>query len=616
MVKHLVTIDFETFYDDETGFKKQTTEEYINDPRFHVIGAAVKIDDGEARWYTPPSLDRILDEIPWDESLVLCHNTLFDGAILTWKYNVKPAGWLDTLSMARAAHGVEAGGSLAALAQRYKIGEKGDEVINAKGKRLIDFKPDELDRYGKYCENDVRLTYDLFLKMAEKFSEDELKLIDLTVRMFTEPVFKLDDALLQNRLAQVYDDRNELLRGLMEKLKCENEEEVRKKLASNKQFAVVLDSLGVDPPMKTSLTTGKPTFALAKTDEGFLALQEHDDPFIQHLCAVRLGTKSTLEESRIKRFLDICARNKGHLPVPLKYYGAHTGRWAGLDKINLQNLPSRDVRKKALKNAIVAPAGHYIINSDSSQIEARILAWLAGQDDVVKQFADGEDVYSIFASKIYKRPISKADPVERFVGKTCVLGLGYGTGAAKLQRTLATAKPVNVELPIEECEEIVKLYRSENDAVPLLWSDGDRAIKDIHNGTKPYYFDKHHCVIIDKEGIRLPNNMYIRYPDTELENGKYFYKSRKGPVDLWGGVVVENVVQALARIVVGKQMLKIAERYKIAVTVHDSAVVIVRKEEIDEAMSYVIQCMSTPPEWGLDLPITCEAKYSERYGEC
>ena len=145
MVKHLVTIDFETFYDDETGFKKQTTEEYINDPRFHVIGAAVKIDDGEARWYTPPSLDRILSEIPWDESLVLCHNTLFDGAILTWKYNVKPAGWLDTLSMARAAHGVEAGGSLAALAERYKIGEKGNEVINAKGKRLIDFNPDELD---------------------------------------------------------------------------------------------------------------------------------------------------------------------------------------------------------------------------------------------------------------------------------------------------------------------------------------------------------------------------------------------------------------------------------------------------------------------------------------
>lgn len=618
MVSRLVTIDFETFYDDDVGFKKQTTEEYIRDPRFEVIGVGIKVNDEEPFWVTE-NIKGVLDEIlstHQEETLILCHNTLFDGAILSWVYGIRPAGWLDTLSMARAIHGVDAGGSLAALAERYKLGQKGDEVVHAKGKRRADFKPDELEQYGRYCKNDVQLTYDLLHCLADRFTEPELKLIDLTIRMFTEPTLCVDDALLQGRLQEVYEDRNELLRGLMEQLKCEDEESVRKKLASNKQFAAVLDSLGVDPPMKVSATTGKPTFALAKTDEGFLALQEHDDPFIQHLCAVRLGTKSTLEESRIKRFLDIGLRNKGLIPVPLKYYGAHTGRWAGQDKINFQNLPSRDKKKKALKNAIVAPEGHYIINADSSQIEARVLAWLSGQNDVVKQFANGEDVYSIFASKIYKRPISKADPVERFVGKTCILGLGYGTGAAKLQRTLATAQPVNVDLPIGECEDIVRLYRSDNDMIPLLWKDGDQALRSINSGTSPYFFDQRHCVVIDKEGIRLPSGFYIRYPKLALSNDKFTYTSRKGEIDIWGGVVVENVVQALARIIVGEQMLKIAERYKVAMTVHDSVVAVVRKAEVDEAVSYITECMSTPPTWGIGLPITCEAKYAERYGEC
>lgn len=520
--------------------------------------------------------------------------------------------------MARAIHGVDVGGSLAALAERYELGQKGDEVIHAKGKRRADFKPDELAQYGRYCINDVQLTYDLLHKLADRFTEPELKLIDLTIRMFTEPTLCVDDALLQGRLEEVYEDRNELLRGLMEQLKCEDEESVRKKLASNKRFAAVLDSFKVDPPMKVSPITGRQTFALAKTDEGFLALQEHDDPFIQHLCAVRLGTKSTLEESRIKRFLDIGLRNRGTIPVPLKYYGAHTGRWSGLDKINFQNLPTRDRKKKALKNAIVAPEGHYIINSDSSQIEARVLAWLSGQNNVVKQFANGEDVYSIFASKIYKRPISKADPVERFVGKTCILGLGYGTGAGKLQRTLATAQPIGVDLSLGECEDIVRLYRSDNNAIPSLWKNGDRALRSINSGVSPYYFGAigTDCVTVDKEGIRLPNGFYIRYPQLTLSNDKFTYTSRKGEIDIWGGVVVENVVQALARIIVGEQMLKIADRYKVAMTVHDSVVAVVRKEEIDEAIAYITECMSTPPAWGSGLPITCEAKYAERYGEC
>jgi DNA polymerase len=372
--------------------------------------------------------------------------------------------------------------------------------------------------------------------------------------------------------------------------------------------------------MKESKTTGKQTYALAKNDEGFLSLTEHEDPFIQQLCAVRLGTKSTIEESRIERFIDVGKRNKGRLPIPLKYYGAHTGRWAGSDKVNFQNLPSRDKKKKALKNAVVAPDDHIVINCDSSQIEARVLVWLAGQDDVVEQFRKGEDVYSLFATKIYDRPISKENPVERFVGKTCILGLGYGTGALKLQHTLKTQPPGAV-VTEDEAKSYVDTYRNANDKVIQLWRDGDKAIADLANWEgKPYYYGKHKCLKITKEGVHLPNGLMIRYPDLKLNTdeskSQYVYKSRKGPVSLWGGSLVENVVQALARIIVGEQMIKINEKYRVALTVHDAAVIVVPEADKDEALAYIVECMSTPPEWARGLPVTCEAKYAQTYGEC
>ena len=458
---HLITLDFETFYEQGFSLSNLTTEEYIRDERFQVIGVGVKIDDQETKWITGTHnhIKTKLMEIDWNEAILLCHNTQFDGAILSFIFNIVPAIYLDTLGMARAKHGVDVGGSLAALVERYQLGKKGTEVVDAKGKRVEDFDPQDLKQYGEYCKNDVELTYKLYNVLAQDFPPNELKLIDITLRMYTEPTLQLDDALLTSRLEEVEAEKKEVLGALMSRLNCEDEECVRKKLASNKQFAELLTELNIAVPMKVSPTTGKDTFALAKNDTGFIELTEHEDPFIQELCAVRLGTKSTIEESRIERFLGIASRNKGKLPIPLKYYGAHTGRWAGSDKVNFQNLPSRDKKKKALKNAVEAPQGYQVINCDSSQIEARILVWLAGQDDIVQLYKDNRDVYCEFASTVYGRTITKADPVERFVGKTCTLGLGYGTGWSKLQHTLKTQPPGAV-LDDQECQRLVKVYKS------------------------------------------------------------------------------------------------------------------------------------------------------------
>jgi DNA polymerase len=598
-----------------------TTEEYIRSPLFEVIGVAMKIDDDETMWFsgTKAEIKAWLNQVDWSTSALLCHNTMFDGGILSFVFDITPAYYFDTLCMARAKHGVDVSGSLANLVKMYGLGQKGTEVIDALGKRRQDFASADLYRYGDYCINDVNLTFKLFnLFIADHFPQEELDLIDMTLRMYTLPVLEVDDAMLVTRLEEVKHEKNILLAGLKEQLKCETEEDVRKKLASNPQFAAILTELHIPVPMKISPTTGKETYALAKNDEGFIELLEHDDPFIQQLCGVRLGTKSTLEESRIERFIGIGARNSGKLPIPLKYYGAHTGRWAGSDSVNFQNLPSRDKKKKTLKNSIKAPAGHVVINCDSSQIEARVLAWLAGQDDVTRQFAKGEDVYSIFASKIYKKPISKADPVERFVGKTCILGLGYGTGAKKLQHTLKT-QPPGADLPEEECKRIVDLYRESNHMITDLWRECDSALP--HLGSWPsklksYTIGKNDCVKVTSSGILLPNKLFIRYPELRLSDGKYIYKSRRGITSIWGGAMVENIVQALARIIVGEQMLKIRERYRPVLTVHDAAVIVSPKSELDQAVAFITEVMSTPPEWAKGLPVACEAKYGESYGDC
>jgi DNA polymerase I-like protein with 3'-5' exonuclease and polymerase domains len=619
----LVTLDFETYYDVGFSLSGLTTEEYIKDPRFQVIGVGVKIDDGESRWITGThnAIKQELDQINWKESVLLCHNTQFDGGILSFIFNIIPAIYLDTLSMARAVHGVDVGGSLAFLVEKYNLGRKGTEVIDAKGKRLEDFNTVDLAQYGSYCKNDVDLTYKLFQVLAPEFPENEIKLIDLTLRMYTEPVLEVDDALLQARLEEVQAEKSELLKGLMTRLECDTEECVRGKLASNKQFAEILQELGITVPLKISPATGKDTYALAKGDQGFLDLCEHEDPYIQELCRVRLGTKSTIEESRIERFIGIGARNKGKLPIPLKYYGAHTGRWAGSDKVNFQNLPARDKKKKALKNAIIAPEGHQVINSDSSQIEARVLVWLAGQNDVVKWYEEGRDVYSEFATKVYNKPITKADKTERAVGKTCILGLGYGTGWSKLKQTLKLS--AGADLDDRECQRLVKVYRDVNNKVIDLWRTCDEALQDMASWPKnkqPYYLDMRNALLVTPKGIRLPNGLYIQYPgltwDVSEAKSKFVYKSRRGMISIWGGSVVENVVQALARIIIGEQMIEINKKYRPALTVHDAVVCVVPETEVDEALSFIITTMSTPPSWATGLPVACEAHHGASYGDC
>jgi len=605
----LITVDFETYYGTGYTLSTMTTEEYIRDPRFQVIGVSVKVNDEPAVWFsgTMKKTEAFLESFEMGKHLCIAHNAVFDMAILNWHFDIRPKRIADTLSMARAIVGSMTGVGLAKLVQHFGLGEKGTEVVQAFNMERRDFTPDHLAAYGRYCCNDTELTRKLFDVLAVGFPLMELKLIDLTIRMFTEPVLELDHERLEEHLTNVLARKQTLLDSMS--LEIED-------LMSNPKLASVLFSLGVSPPTKMSPTTQKQTYAFAKNDEGFTTLLEHEDPTVQAIVAARLGVKSTLEETRTERFIGISGR--GSLPVPLRYYAAHTGRWGGDDKINLQNLQ----RKSPLKGAIVPPEGFMMVDSDSSQIEARTLAWLAGQDDLVAAFDRKEDVYRIMASSIYGKDPKDITDGERFVGKTTILGAGYGMGAPKFKMQLKT---FGVDITLGEAEQIISTYRETYSRIPELWNEGRKTLEAIIAG-RTSDLGRDGVLVVNMLGIRLPNGLYLRYPGlrwVELEEGEkpqFVYDTLKGktlvPNRIYGGKVIENVCQALARIVIGEQMLLVAKRYRPVMTVHDAIAVIAPKEEIGAAQAYVEQCMQTRPSWAPDLPLACEAGNGFSYGEC
>jgi DNA polymerase len=607
---NILTIDFETYYDKEYSLSKMTTEEYLRDSRFEVIGVSVQVGELSPVWFsgTHKQIAKFLAQYDWENSVALAHNSMFDMAILNWHFDIRPKKIADTLSIARALHSIEVGGSLAALAEHYGLGSKGKEVLAALGKKRLDFTVEELAEYGEYCKNDVVLTYKLFCVLMRGFPVSELKLIDLTIRMFSEPVIELDTGVLELNLKNVQETKRSVLaRAMIDK----------EQLMSNDRLAELLRSIGVEPPMKISPSTGNWTYAFAKTDEEFIALMDHENIHVQALVAARLGVKSTIEETRTERMLAIAKR--GPLPIPLRYYAAHTGRWGGDDKVNMQNLP----RTSVLKYAMRAPQGYKFIDCDSSQIEARTLAWWAEQDDLVAAFERGDDVYKIMASAIYGKPIEEITKDERFVGKTTILGSGYGMGPPKFQSQLKNFKVVTA---LEECQRIIAVYRQTYPHIPELWNQAGEALVAMMNDQTAPLGRAGVVVVEGKKGIRLPNGLYLKYPnlrwhqDDKTGKREMVYDTKKGksiiPNRIYGGKVVENVCQALARIVIGEQLVRVSRKFKVALTVHDAIGVIVPEAQEVTGLEFVELCMRMRPEWAPDLPLNCEGGSGESYGDC
>ena len=420
----LYVLDFETYYDKDYTLSNMTTEQYIRDPRFETIGVGVVCPrTGHRKWFEHHEFVKAAQRVNWAEVAILCHHAHFDGLILSRHYGIRPGYWFDTLSMANAVHGPGIAKDLAAMGVRYGVGVKGEEVIQAKGKRRADFTQAEWEQYGRYCLNDDDLTYGVFKAMLPQFSRIELEMMDITIRMFTEPVFELNEPLMREFLAWEKERKQELL----DRIGAD-----KSVLMSNDKFADLLRSMGVEPQMKATRRKQKDgtykeaeTYAFAKTDSFMQGLLESPDDELRWLAEARVAIKSTMNETRTERYLSCWSR--GPMPVYLKYAAAHTLRWGGGDRMNWQNHQRVNKKKPysgTIRKSILAPKGHKLCVADASQIEARVTGYLAGETWLVEAFAQRRDVYSEMASVFYGRHIDRKknpeDEFPGFVGKVCI----------------------------------------------------------------------------------------------------------------------------------------------------------------------------------------------------
>ncbi len=580
----LAVIDFETYFDIEYSLSRMTTEEYIRDPRFKIHCVAVVTQDTRIVF-----TDNFAENLaPYMDNFVVCQHSQFDGLILSHHLGLYPAYWGDTLSMARAILQNLRSHSLESLAKHFNLSEKNIDYNAFKGKRELDSSTMQMLTEG--CLHDADLTYNIANILIEQLPQQELQIIDLNIRMFTEPCLCLDVPRITEELEKVKAAKASAL----ENLGISKED-----LQSAAKFTSILESYSIIVPTKISKKTGKIMPALAKTDEGMKALLEHEDTTIAALAAARLGQKSTLMETRCERFLGMFKR--GFLPVYLKYHGAHTGRFSGGDKVNWQNLIS------ALRKCILAPDGYKIIGADSAQIECRLLNWFAGQHNIVQAFREGRDIYSELASIFFGRTITKANEDERKFGKEIELASGYNMGWLKFQ--LRVFEKMRKRLTDEEAKRAITVYRESHPHVVALWKRFQQVIEDMGKGLSPY---KVGCVIIDGYKIIMPNGTYLDYSGLYYDGESY----RIGESNIYGGKVVENIIQKLALIVVTEAIARIDDnyKYKLATTTHDDVLYVVPEND-NAALGNVLKEMKTPPKWGPDIPLGAEGFENKRWNK-
>lgn len=664
----LIVLDFETAWGRtaKLGFSCQTTEEYIRDPRFKAWGLSWKDVDlsnpqlwqpGQsiktgAVWVRGSGIEAWAKDIDWSRTAVACQNTQFDGAILSWVYGIRPAFLFDTLSMARALYGIEVGNSLKKLAERFELPPKGDGL--ASSENILDALPFVIEQeLAEYCKHDTWLCEQILLRMLPGYPASELRLIDMTLRMFTVPELELDANMLTQALLEEKTNREALLTRL---------NITDSVLASNELFAETLRQLGIEPPTKKKKPTAKTpkpvgvNFAFAKTDAMFQAMLNGDNEDVALLCEARLKVKSTSERTRAQRFLDIS--NRGTLPVPLSYYGAKSGRWTAAkgSAINMQNLK----RGSFLRKAIMAPKGQVLVVGDLSQIEPRVLAWLSDYDEMLDIFRAGGDPYAAFGAQMFNLPGMTKDshPVQRQSAKSALLGAGYGLGwssfaaqllvgflgAPPLRYTKADAKQLGVtgmhvmkflknerymkamweiahictdeELLIHcvTAKAIIDKYRATAQPVVGLWNLCNELIEhSLYNGNEYV----HKCLTFRKEEIILPNGMKIVYDGLKPgldEDKRVQWTYGENRDKLYAGKVVNNITQGTARIVMTDGMLRVDKRYPCKGTVHDELLALAPEEDSQEALSWVLAQMTKEPKYMPGIPLAADGGAHRRYG--
>jgi hypothetical protein len=607
-----IALDFETYYDKRTySLRLMTTEEYIRDSRFQVIGFSLVSESGARKWVTGPD-DHIraeLAKVPWDKVAVVAHNAPFDGAILTWRYGFKPAQWIDTLGASRALYSCAPSHSLDAMAMHHLMPEKHAGALDEwDGVRREQGTPQMLHRMGEYCMHDATLAMALALLYEDRLPWMEWRLIDITTRMFTEPMFDGDaplfDALAQKEITRT----DELLRSLKTDAKA---------LGSNDAFAALLEQMGVEPPRKTSPTTGKEVYAFAKTDPGMQELLEGADADVALLAEARLRVKSTNVVTRSQRMADIARRGK--IPIPLNYWGAMvTGRHSGGGKMNALNLHV----KSGIRSGFRAPPGYVVISGDSAQIELRSTLYLSREDAPLEILRAGGDLYKDTAAKLFSVPIEQVQPPQRKVGKIADLSLQYGAGD-KTFKGMLRKEGVHKDIPGVDLDLLARNtvfgYRASKLMVVKQWERAAAALSSMRHG-RSGYLDQRGIVRFEGNTFAIPGYPPVEYADLRFDRSddgriEFAYTRGRFRRRLYGPKVVENMVQYFARMIVMLQTVMYAERFPVHLSVYDEIVSVVPEDVAEEAARYMQECLSTTPLFCTDLPVKGEVHIGPTFGD-
>ena len=641
-----ITLDFETYYDKKSKYFLKnknsglTIEQYIRNPKFEVIGLSVKVGNRPAEWLCPHEIEEWLNHVEiaygWDNVRLIAHNGRFDCAILGWIYNIYPGQIADTMLMSRAAQ-LWDGNSLDVVTHQlrdvYKWGiirddagnttwghlseeemlrslDKGDEVISADGKHLMDFTDEEYDAYSKYGCTDVDLTwsaYNWFMREF-KFPELEIDVMTATIETFTYPVVELHEPVLKVVRDMVNGKRDALLSKVGATLSD---------LRSDDKFAELLRNLGVEPPTKIN-AKGQTKYAFAKKDLDFLRLLEHEDPNVVELVEARLGNKSSQAVTRVERFFELASRNP--MPMPLEYYAAHTGRWGGADAINVQNMNRNQLVDKTtpvgtkvfykdaadavvavlddnkvhlaragvvendeeelhimgLRDAIKAPKGKKLVVLDWSQIELRFNSWLWGEVWILDTLVSGKDVYKVTAAMTYGIEYGEVNKSQRFVGKSQQLGLGYGAGKNGL---IVVMGKRSEEFTEQQLQSFVNSYRQSAPNIKRGWDKCKTMLNAMVQGIDVELGDKNELFYSVGNKIMRPNGMALTYRGVhhrpgEMGNELWFWgknKHTKKPdwEKTFGGKITENLcVDGEAEVMTDRGWVQLKD-VKLTDKVHD-----------------------------------------------
>lgn len=623
----IITLDFESFYGDDYTLSKMTTESYIRDSRFEAHGCAVKMSpDLPARWWSGDELKDFFAEIDWQNRAVLCHHSSFDGLILSHHYGVKPKFWFDTLSMARLLLGNHLSVGLDALAKHFGLAAKTVPYNLFKGKRWSELTPAVRQMVGDGACHDVELTWQLFQILGKTFPREEYEVVDTTIKMFTDPVLRADVDVL----ADLWESEATRKQQRLAELNVTEAD-----LQSAERFAQLLRDCGIEPEMKDG--KNEPIYAFAKTDDFMRDLQEHDDERVQALAEARLGVKSTLLQTRAETLGFMAGR--GPLCVYLRYAGAGTLRVSGGDGANWLNFK----RRSPIRKSVLAPEGFVLAPIDSSQIEFRVCNFLAGQEDVIQQLRNGEDPYLPGACEFYGEKIYKAeenDPrydemqMKRGMSKQANLMCIYGAAGPKFK---ATAKAglygPPVDLSLDDANRWVKIFRDTHPALCArntgYWAQAGRMLSALggRDGAKewgPLTIRDKRIYLPEGQPLIYDTLQYYKPPPEEkhkygpyAQDGHWRVKTRHGWKELWGSKLVQNVCEAVSRVIVSQAMTRITRMgYRVLNWPYDELLILIPKDghEIEHAERCKAEMLKAP-SWLPGLPLDAEYSLAERYSK-